>query len=227
MKRLLTMMLAVLMVLSLAACSSGEGSAPAKKNCIEETDYLVPDEVTSVKSTSNEKGADEKGTYDNIISFNYEKFEDAIKAHEEYAAYLDTEFPNRKDSNGYKIALSNPAMNESTTLKVAIRQGVVITDALVKELTGKYVLVAIEGDETTTDYIMNSWNDRSYYWYYEITADQKVISYSVDNGTKTTEGTYELEQFLDFTNVKYENGSITVDNSGELTIYEKTDEIPD
>ena len=56
MKRLLTMMLAVLLVLSLAACSSGEGSAPAKKNCIEETDYLSPDEVTSVKSTSNKKG---------------------------------------------------------------------------------------------------------------------------------------------------------------------------
>lgn len=102
-------------------------------------------------------------SYDYIISFNYEKFEDAIKAHEEYAAYLDTEFPNRKDSKGYKISLSNPAMNESTTLIVAIRQGVVITDALVKELTGKYVLVAIEGDETTTDYIMNSWNDISYY----------------------------------------------------------------
>lgn len=233
MKRLLTILMAMLMIISLAGCGSGSGennnAQDSKKNYIGETEFLSPDEVTGTKSKSSETVmlTEENGNgYEYKVVFTYENFEDALKAHDQYSgAYINQKFPNNKDSKGYKIALSDPARNESNTLSIFIKQGIVITDELMKEMVGKYLCVEM-GDNT--DFLKQSWEDKSYYIYYEITEDEKAILYlcSGKNSKPVSQGENTLDQFLDDPSVKYEKGKITVTGS-EVLVFEKTDEIPD
>ena len=134
MKKIITVLLTALMVLSPAACASSESdgkSSENRKNYIGETEFLNPDEVTEKKSQSFETvDGTENDQYDCKVVFTYEDFESAITAYEEYRTYLDGEFPKRKDGNGFIISLSDPGMNESNTMTVFIRQGIVISESL-------------------------------------------------------------------------------------------------
>ena len=232
MKKIITIILAVLMTLTLTACGSSEGEGKSqedKKNHIGETEFLNPDEVTTEKSQNSEKAdGTEDDKYDYKIVFTYEDLGSAVIASEEYRNYLEGEFPKRKDSNGFIISVSDPVMNESSTMTVFIRQGIVITESLKEEMIGKYLMT--DYAQIDQKLLKQMWEDRVSYAYIVISEDETVgmYSYSIYSEEPITEaGTYTLEELLDDSAVRYENGKITVGSGNDMMLFEKTDEIPD
>lgn len=227
MKRFITLMLSLLLVLSLAACSSTDGGkAPeAKKNHIGETEFLVPDEVTSKRSTGSETvNGDETTKYDYMIVYTYESVSDAVIAYGEFTEYLSQNFTKQRDSQGFVLGLSNPGYNESNQIRVSIRKGITISDDLKKELTGKYLLVEM-GEYTEA--LKKMWEEKSYYQYIEITEDDKAVVYIFQDGKKSEQQEFDLYTFMEEESLTYETGKFTIQRAERTLVYEKTTEIPD
>ena len=103
---------------------------------------------------------------------------------------------------------------------------------------GKYLLVELtSGEENYDEFLASSWADKSFYEYIEITADSKLLMYSVQDGEKQelesygfdaethsalhTDGSKEVIEFG-------EDMSIILEpKEGDHMVFEKTDEIPD
>ena len=105
-------------------------NAPTQENekrYIGETDFLIPDEVTEVKSTGSEivESIEEDGQfYDYKVVLTYISIEDAVSAYEQYInAYIGSEFPDRQDSKGYIIRFkNNPEVNGTNTWSICINE---------------------------------------------------------------------------------------------------------
>ena len=103
---------------------------------------------------------------------------------------------------------------------------------------GKYLLVEMtSGDENYDEFLANSWADKSFYEYIEITADSKLLMYSVQDGEKQELESYDFDP--ETHSVTHPNGQTEViefgedmsivlqPNEGDRLVFEKTDEIPD
>ena len=232
MKKIITITLTILMSLSLAACGSFENNSNSaavqeeKIQYIEDTEYLNPDEVTSTKSQGMEisKGT-ESDSYKYLAELTYEDVSRAVIAYDEYRHYIESEFPKGRDNNGNIIILSDPAGNESSTLKVWIMEGIAVSDELIQEMKGKYLLTEL-GE--LTDFLKESWENKTYYQYIEIADDETLTFYSFDGESLEKVSTLDLYDCFSSPEFKYENGKITMDtDDGQTIVFERCDEIPD
>ena len=103
---------------------------------------------------------------------------------------------------------------------------------------GKYLLVELTtGEENYDEFLASSWADKSFYEYIEITADSKLLMYSVQDGEKQELESYDFDP--ETHSVTHPNGQAEVieceedmsivlePNEGDHLFFEKTDEIPD
>lgn len=103
---------------------------------------------------------------------------------------------------------------------------------------GKYLLVELtSGEENYDEFLASSWADKSFYEYIEITADSKLLMYSVNQGEKEELESYDFDP--ETHSVTHPNGQAEViefgedmsiilePNEGDHMVFEKTDEIPD
>ena len=111
------------------------------------------------------------------------------------------------------------------------------TDPLEKYI-GKYLLVELtSGEENYDEFLASSWADKSFYEYIEITADSKLLMYSVQDGEKQELESYDFDP--ETHSVFHTDGSkeviefgedmsiILEPSEGDHLVFEKTDEIPD
>ena len=105
---------------------------------------------------------------------------------------------------------------------------------------GKYLLTEMTADgETYDEFLKTSWEDKSFYEYFEITEDGRICAYAVSEGNKQTLmeyyfnadtlGVYEDEAMTKKTSdeLTYENGTIRMTSANSTFTLVKTDEIPD
>ncbi|MBQ5755770.1 MAG: hypothetical protein IIV88_00775, partial [Erysipelotrichaceae bacterium] len=155
MKKAIIVLMMMLTVFSLAGCSSKNeeaGSAQQEtdeKARIGETEFLMPDEVMDLRPVNTETEEDpEEENCDLKVTLSYESPEKAMEAYVLYTEeYLGTRFPDRMDSNGYLIRVSNPDVKGSDQLVIRIRKGVIVNDELIQKYAGKYLLTGYEDDE--------------------------------------------------------------------------------
>ena len=129
MKRFLALLLTIVLILTLTACGSGKSDEPEaspapeagskteqkeqkpeenQKEYLVETEFLTPDSVASVKCSGlamedcTEVSAVD---YDWYFYATYGSPEDAGKAYQEYAEYINSNFSDLKDSKGNTITL--------------------------------------------------------------------------------------------------------------------------
>ena len=228
-------MLALIMVLSLAACGASSQESinnqeeeptvsdltqESEKRYIGETEFLTPDDVT-VRSEKSEtvQLTEDSQHIDYEIVFTYASASSVDQAYNDYKNYLNSEFPDNKDSKGFMIGLS--LSYESSSFSVHIEQEQekpVITDEMLKDFVGKYREIKNPG--WSDNDIEQMWQERSWYRWLDIDEDGTVRKYKYDNG-EVTQANYEdkLENIL-----PYITGD-TID-MGDL-VYKKTSEIPD
>ena len=233
MKRFITVMLVMLMMLTLSACGSSsgkeEGKTPEKETqYVGETELVSPDEVCEIKSKASETTTftgDEGYGYDYKVSYTYENSDEARSVYEQYTnKYLGKTFPNNEDSKGNYVYLTDPFQSESNVLSFYVLKQVVIDDALKKELVGKYLMTEF-GDYT--EQYRKGWEDKTLYMYLDITEDENVTIYIFAGGKKENSGTFTLKEFMNDSDVTYEKGKFTLQSSSGTMVFEKNEEIPD
>lgn len=106
-----------------------------------------------------------------------------------------------------------------------------------KEFAGTYLMVDMYDSKTAyTDYVQQSWEDKSFYEFLVIGEDGKLDMYKHENG-KTENITGGKDYYLDPASMKvssknslfkiqlkYEDGKLFMDSSGYTMIFEKTEE---
>ena len=236
MKRRLIVLMALLMAFSLAGCSSKEGTAEAGsvqqandgKARVGDTEFLMPDEVMELKSVNIETEENpEEDNCDLKVTVYYEGPEKAMEAYVMYTdAYLGIQFPERMDSNGYLIRVSNPDMNGSDQLVIRIRKGVIVNDEVIQKYAGKYLLTEYEGDQSMTDFVKKSWEDKSFYSYLEIREDGTATLRTIKDGRIEAENAATLQSLLNDSGTTTEENRIRMKTRQYTLLFERNDEIP-
>ncbi len=234
MKKAFIVLMVLLTAFSLAGCSSkGEEAGDVKQETdgkarIGDTDFLVPDEVMDVRSVNTEIEEDpEEENCDLKVTFSYEAPEKAMEAFVLYTEeYLGTQFPDRMDSKGYLIRVSNPDVKGSDQFVIRIRKGVIVNDELIQKYAGKYLLTGYEDDEEMTEFLKKQWEDRSYYTYMEIKEDGTGIIRMIENAKIKSERTFTLQEVLNSNMITEEENGIKMQSGKTVLLFERNNEIP-
>ncbi|MBQ2582978.1 MAG: hypothetical protein II577_03660, partial [Erysipelotrichaceae bacterium] len=141
-------------------------------------------------------------------------------------AYLGIQFPERMDSNGYLIRVSNPDLNGSDQLVIRIRKGVIVNDEVIQKYAGKYLLTEYEGDQSMTDFVKKSWEDKSFYSYLEIREDGTATLRTIKDGRIEAENAATLQSLLNDSGTTTEENRIRMKTRQYTLLFERNDEIP-
>ena len=108
-----------------------------------------------------------------------------------------------------------------------------------QSFAGKYLLTEMQsGSESYTEFLKSSWEDKSFYEYFEITEDNRISAYSVTDGNRQTlmeyyfdpetKGVFEDEEMKNQTSdvLTFEGDTITMTSGDSTFKLVKTDEIP-
>ena len=226
MKRFITLSLILFMAMSLVACSGNKETAEEVKEpemaYIEDTEFPVPDSVIHLKSKSSARTEGSgNGKYDYMITYTYENVGDAVIAHDEYAAYIDSHFPDGMDSLEHTIYISDPVVNEKDYFSVGIAMATASQLLTIDEVAGVYRVVSM--DDELDEFLKNGWEDKSFYEYVVLVED-RADWYSVSHGEVENFASNTLQEFLEIAELT-DNGFTINYEEGKIMVLEKTDEI--
>ena len=246
MKRYLTLLLTLVMILSLTACGSGseipqsadssgsqtpapeaqgtESGGQEMENPLEGTKFEMPGEYFGfeIKDVEVVKGTD-ADDFDKKITVYYASPQEAKNAYTAFWSYYN-ELP---DPDGHRLSFSMDPEGMSDTadsFTFTLKYARVVSDGEIQQLVGKYYVKEIVGSDKN-DILKQGWEDKSFYEYIAITEDKTCLLYVVTDGQRSAPNEFPLKNVID--SITLDGDELTMQYAQSIVIFERTDEIPD